>query len=95
MSWLIAAIVVTWLACGVLAHGFTMGYWVHAYPEARHNFWAIIISLLAGPLDLIATLAFCGFRYWAWTELPKEERWKHFKARFGNLGRDSFERRDI
>lgn len=55
----IAALILFWIACGVLHFGLTFGYFQNAYPDlAKDNynqdwFFAAIFSLL-GPIALIA-----------------------------------------
>jgi hypothetical protein len=82
-------IILTWLACGFVNYGLTLGYFTHRYPESDSVGVSVGLGLL-GPFALPVCLLNTP-HHWRLRPLGVEERWKKFHERYPRLSRSSFE----
>lgn len=58
---------VWWTGCGVLAYGFTIGYFAGKYPRGEPERGLARFVSIGGPVGLIVVWCNDGFRYgWRW-----------------------------
>lgn len=86
----IIAIILIWIACGIVNWGFVLGDFTHDYPY-QDNRWIAAYTSIFGPMGTIA-IPFC-VKHWEWQFKPLtvSERWREFKLEFGDISTKRYE----
>ena len=83
-------ILIFWITCGYIAHGYALGYFTHKFPWSDHASFCRF-AYIFGPFALVGELLHPPLHYLQ-TPLTIEQRWEAFHKEWPILSREDFER---